>query len=64
VLVLLLGTVVEVALVQHHPDQTVLPRGFRVLDGLEPELMVDVPVEEDVVEEVVLLFGVSQFIEI
>ena len=48
------GTVVEVALVEDQSDESVLAGGFGVLQGFEPELVVDLSLVEDVVEELVL----------
>ena len=64
VLVALVGAVVVVAAVEDHSDQAVLAGGLGVLDGFEPELVVDVLHEEDVVEEVVLDLHLAQLVDV
>lgn len=64
VLVALVWPVVVVPAVQHHSDQSILPRWLRVLDSFEPELVVDVLHEEDVVQEVVLDLHLAQLVDV
>lgn len=64
VLVGVVGPVVVVAAVEDDPHEPVLAGGLGVLDGFEPELVVDVLVEEDVVEEVVLDFGFAELVDV
>lgn len=64
VLVLRLRSVIVIPFVQNHSNQSILACGLRVFNRLKPELMIYISIEQNIIEEIVLLFSFTELFEI